>query len=301
MGTTRPRRRAAVAHEAVALDQIFTMRSKRLLVADIERQPELKSHTMVTSRLETCCLQGHRQALSVDAQHTTVVLSKTASSQPSDSAAIRQGMYDLFLKDFGPLRRFATAHGTEIDMLRCMVDGAAPAEFPAWQSTIQLAVCDEARCVIAAALVIPVNAALAWMPILSVQPHTRGQGIGRTFVRQITDVLSSCLIESLLIPSSNEPKLIKWWSEQTKAKRMNDDQVDILVDSFPCLCEIDKTKMLVARLLPDHESSAQKTIDCEEVMRNRAAKAADRSSDYCGMLAWQKQGKRLRSDMEGPT
>lgn len=215
-------------------------------------------------------------------------------------------MYELFVKDFGPLRRFATAHGTEINMLRCMVDGAAPAEFPAWKNTVQIAVCNNAREVIAAALIIPVNAALAWMPILSVQPHVRGQGVGRKFVHQITDLLSSFLIETLLIPSSNESKLIQWWIAQTQATRMNDDQVDVLIDSFPCLCEIDKTKMLIARLFPRHKASAGTTAeDCTDVMQCRAeAREADcRNSDRSGLLSWDKtvKVKRPRSVMEDQT
>lgn len=300
LGSSRPRRRAAVAHEAVTLDQIFAMRSKRLLIADIERQPDVSSHTTVMSRVEDCCLQGQTRA--VDSQHAIVVLSKVAPSQPCNAATVRQGMYELFLEDFGPLRRFATAHGTEVDMLRCMVDGAAPAEFPAWQNTIQMAVCDETKNVVAAALIVPVNAALAWMPILSVQPHARGKGIGRKFVHQIVNLLAGFLFEALLIPSSNETKLIKWWIEQTAATRMDDGKVDILVDAFPCLCEIDKTKMLVARLLPDHPCSTGKSIDCREVMQSRAAASKATCRDNTSMMPSesQAQGKRPRSAMEIP-
>lgn len=273
------------------------------MVADIQRQPELPSHTTVISRVKSCCSQAQQQTWSLDAENTITVLSKIAASQAPSAATIRQGMYDLFLKDFRPLCHFATSHGTEVNMLRCMVYGTAIAEFPAWRNTVQVAVCDASNAVVAAALIIPVNAALAWMPILSVQPELRGKQIGRKFVIQIVDLLSSFLFESLLIPSSNESKLIKWWIEHTQARRMAVDEADILIDLFPCLCEIDKTKMLVTNLAPAHDTSGGAEDTCTVMQRRAEARLAScRVAQYNGVITWEAvpTGKRPRSTLEDP-
>lgn len=287
----------------MTLDQVFTMRAKRTVVADIQRQPELASHATMIARINSCCLEAGQRTWPLDPENNTVVLSKIAESQHSNAAAIRQGMYDLFLKDFRPLCQFATAHGTEVNMLRCMVDGTATPEFPGWQKCIQVAVCNSSNAVVAAALIVPVNAALAWMPILSVQPHLRGKGIGRKFVHQIVDLLASFFIESLLIPSSNESKLISWWIDQTQARKMNVDEVDVLIESFPCLCEIDKTKMLVARLVPAVEDLGA-AAECSKVIQCRAEnrQVARRGVDCDGLITWEAvpNRKRLRSDLEDP-
>lgn len=288
----------------MTLDQVFALRSKRSIVADIQRQPELPSHTTVISRVKSCCSQAQQQTWCLDAENTITVLSKVAASQAPGNAKIRGAMYNLFLKDFRPLCRFATSHGTEINMLRCMVDGTATAEFPAWQNTIQVAVCDTSNAVVAAALIIPVNAALAWMPILSVQPHLRGKQIGQKLVAQIVDLLSSFFLDSLLIPSSNESKLIKWWIQHTRARRMTVDELDTLIDSFPCLCDIDKTKMLVAKLAPAQDSRGGAEATSTLMQRRAEARlAARRAAQYNGVITWEANpnGKRPRSIVEDPT
>ena len=126
-----------------------------------------------------------------------------------------------------------------------MVYGEVSEEFPAWQHTVQVAMC-QGDTVVAAALLLVLSPALAWMPLLSVQPELRRKGLGRVLVQQINSLLAGFLVDSLLIPASNEAKLIVWWQETTLAKKMKRSDVEVYMDVFPCIYDIDKTKMMLA-------------------------------------------------------
>lgn len=211
-------------------------------------------------------------------------------------------MFSLFDKDFGPLKVVATASGTDVNLLRCMVHGEVSAEFPAWQHTVQVAMC-KGDTVVAAAVLLVLSPALAWMPLLSVQPDLRRNGLGRTLVQQINSLLAGFLVDSLLIPASNEPKLIVWWQETTLAKKIKGSDVEVYMDVFPCIYDIDKTKMMLAPVcrapkLADVQGNEEAVIQERLTCRRDPAYEGVRKTDC--ILPWeQSAGVSAKRGREG--
>lgn len=228
--------------QCVTVAQLQMFHQKKLPIAELFKHSELSTHAIVQRRIVQCCKHSSWE---LEKGSRIVVLSRDCDPEPADAASIRAQMFSLFDKDFGPLKVVATASGTDVNLLRCMIEGEVSSEFPAWQHTVQVAMCQGDK-VVAAALVLVLSPALAWMPLLSVQPDLRRKGLGRILVSQINSLLAGFLIDSLLIPASNEADLIVWWQKTTLAKKIKSSETELYMDAFPCIYDIDKTKMMIA-------------------------------------------------------
>jgi hypothetical protein len=296
----RSRGKAKVVHQCVTAAQVQKLYARKCEIAQLFKHSELQSHSLVQRRILQCCECG---SWTLDKGYRIVVLSRVCDSQPSDAASIRAQMLSLFDKDFGPLKVVATASGTDVNLLKCMVQGEDSAEFPAWRHTVQVAMC-QGGTVVAAALLLVLSPALAWMPLLSVQPELRRKGLGRVLVQQINSLLAGFLIDSLLIPASNEAKLIVWWHDTTLAKKIKSSETEVYMDVFPCIYDIDKTKMMLAPILwPPTIAHVQgnevKVLEERLRCRSEASYRGLRPTDC--ILPWERTGetavaKRSRED-----
>lgn len=290
-------------HQCVTAAQVQKLHAKKCEIAELFKHTDPPpTHSIVQRRILQCCECG---SWNLESGSRIVVLSQSCDSQPQDAAHIRAQMFSLFDKDFGPLKVVATASGTDVNLLRCMVEGKSSEEFPAWQHTVQVAMCQGDK-VVAAALLLVLSPALAWMPLLSVQPELRRKGLGRVLVQQINSLLAGFLVDSLLIPASNEPRLVVWWQDTTLAKKIKSSEVEVFMDVFPCIYDIDKTKMMIAPVckapklneVQGHEEAViQERLDC----RSEAAYEGVRPTDC--ILPWERAGgvsaKRSREGGDG--
>jgi hypothetical protein len=281
----------------VTAAQVQKLFAKKCEIAQLFKHSELPSHTVVQRRILQCCACGSWE---LHNGYRIVVLSRSCDSQPTDAASIRAQMFALFDKDFGPLKSVATASGTDVNLIRCMVQGEDSEEFPAWRHTVQVAMC-HADQVVAAALLLVLSPALAWMPLLSVQPELRRKGLGRILVQQINSLLAGFLIDSLLIPASNEPQLIVWWQDTTLAKKIRSSESEVYMDAFPCIYDIDKTKMMLAPVCrpPTMVAQGYEAEIVQERLRCRSEAQYQGLRPTDSILPWEQEngiavGKRSR-------
>jgi hypothetical protein len=247
-------RAAQEVHEAATLSDLCILHRKRARVAQFHEHCGVYGNKVLHSRIQSMCSKRSWPVSSNGLASGTLVVTSNLceASTIGDTEHLRKQMMALFDMEFAALRRVDTEEGSTVNLLRNMVEGRSSPLYPAWATTLQVALVDGSA-LVGAALILVLGPSLAWMPLLMVHPGKQRLGYGGLLAKTVCSLVAGLLIGSLIIPSHLDAKLIAWWQRQTCAVVMKSQEAEALFDCFPSVRDLKRTKLLCAHLFEQHD------------------------------------------------